>query len=171
MDGYLDRPEATARALDAEGWLDTGDLGFLQTAYYRGPHRTFSVLGGPESKGSTDVVGVLADQPDTHDPVWQVFLVGVNRDRVLRNLRAVAVRIEDGELTWRVGEPSTNAAAAWLEHPEATGDLKDRPAYTEFPRLTDDIEATASADRITVIERRSGGSLSVSTATPETDGD
>ncbi|MEO1370424.1 MAG: AMP-binding protein, partial [Acidobacteriota bacterium] len=29
MDGYLDRPEATSKALDAGGWLDTGDLGFL----------------------------------------------------------------------------------------------------------------------------------------------
>jgi acyl-CoA synthetase (AMP-forming)/AMP-acid ligase II len=28
MAGYVGHPEATARALDAEGWLDTGDLGF-----------------------------------------------------------------------------------------------------------------------------------------------
>jgi acyl-CoA synthetase (AMP-forming)/AMP-acid ligase II len=28
MEGYFGHPEATARALDAEGWLDTGDLGF-----------------------------------------------------------------------------------------------------------------------------------------------
>jgi fatty-acyl-CoA synthase len=28
MEGYVGHPEATARALDAEGWLDTGDLGF-----------------------------------------------------------------------------------------------------------------------------------------------
>ena len=28
MAGYVGLPEATARALDAEGWLDTGDLGF-----------------------------------------------------------------------------------------------------------------------------------------------
>jgi acyl-CoA synthetase (AMP-forming)/AMP-acid ligase II len=31
MQGYLNRPEATAQTLDAEGWLRTGDLGYVDT--------------------------------------------------------------------------------------------------------------------------------------------
>ncbi len=47
MDGYLDQPEATARAF-IDGWLDTGDLGFLHQGelYLTGRAKDVVILRG-----------------------------------------------------------------------------------------------------------------------------
>ena len=34
MKGYLNRPEATAQLIDAEGWAHTGDVGFVDADGY-----------------------------------------------------------------------------------------------------------------------------------------
>ncbi len=49
MRGYYDNPEATARVLSPDGWLRTGDLGFLDEAgdlYVTGRLKDLMILGG-----------------------------------------------------------------------------------------------------------------------------
>jgi acyl-CoA synthetase (AMP-forming)/AMP-acid ligase II len=63
MRGYYDNPEATARVLSPDGWLRTGDLGFLDEAgylYVTGRIKDVMFLGG-ENVIPTDIEE-LADQ-------------------------------------------------------------------------------------------------------------
>jgi fatty-acyl-CoA synthase len=49
MRGYYNMPEATAKAIDAEGWLHTGDLGVLDAEGYlaiTGRHKDMIIRGG-----------------------------------------------------------------------------------------------------------------------------
>jgi acyl-CoA synthetase (AMP-forming)/AMP-acid ligase II len=75
MDGYLDDPEATAAAVDADGWYHSGDLGVLDDEGY------LSIVGrvrdvlrtGGETVAPTEVEAVLA----THPAVAEVAVVGI----------------------------------------------------------------------------------------------
>jgi fatty-acyl-CoA synthase len=75
MDGYFDNPDATAAALDADGWYHSGDLGVLDDEGY------LSIVGrlrdvlrtGGETVSPSEVEAVLA----THDSVAEVAVVGL----------------------------------------------------------------------------------------------
>ena len=75
MDGYFDDPDATAAALDADGWYHSGDLGALDDEGY------LSIVGrvrdvirtGGESVAPTEVEAVLA----AHPAVAEVAVIGV----------------------------------------------------------------------------------------------
>jgi acyl-CoA synthetase (AMP-forming)/AMP-acid ligase II len=75
MDGYLDDPEATAAALDADGWYHSGDLGSLDDEGYLsivGRARDVLRTGG-ETVAPAEVERALA----THAAVAEVAVVGV----------------------------------------------------------------------------------------------
>jgi fatty-acyl-CoA synthase len=75
MTGYFDDPEGTARALDTDGWLHTGDLGSLDEDGYlrlQGRLKDMIIRGG-ENINPREIEGLLLTHPDVAD----VSVVGI----------------------------------------------------------------------------------------------
>ena len=80
MAGYLDDPAATAEALDADGWLRTGDLGIVgDDGCLRivGRSKDMFIVGGFNAYPA-EIENVLLRHPD----VQQVAVIGVPDDRL-----------------------------------------------------------------------------------------
>ena len=78
--GYLDDPEATAEAIDADGWLHTGDVGVLDDGgnlRITDRKKDMFIVGGFNAYPA-EIEGVLL----RHDGVAQVAVVGVPDDRL-----------------------------------------------------------------------------------------
>ena len=93
MLGYNDDPEATAKTVDAEGWLHTGDLGTMNDRGYvsiTGRVKEMIIRGG-ENLFPAEIENVLAE----HESVAECAVVGVP-DEVLGEAVAAFVRTNDG---------------------------------------------------------------------------
>jgi fatty-acyl-CoA synthase len=86
MLGYYNNPEATAAAIDAEGWLHTGDLALRQpNGYYRITGRIKDmVIRGGENIYPREIEEFLF----THPAVEQVSVVGVPDPKFVEELCA-----------------------------------------------------------------------------------
>ncbi|ULE35779.1 FadD3 family acyl-CoA ligase [Mycobacterium sp. IDR2000157661] len=90
MQGYLDDPDATAQAIDADGWLHTGDLGeFTDTGRLRivGRKKDIFIVGGFNAYPA-EIEGFLLEHP----AVAQVAVIGVSDDRLGQVGKAFVVR-------------------------------------------------------------------------------
>ncbi|MFJ8194067.1 FadD3 family acyl-CoA ligase [Streptomyces sp. NPDC096094] len=95
MRGYLDDPEATAEAIDVDGWLHTGDLGELdEEGRLRivGRKKDMFIVGGFNAYPA-EIEGFLLEHP----AVAQVAVVGVPDVRMGQVGKAFVVR--RGEVT------------------------------------------------------------------------
>jgi fatty-acyl-CoA synthase len=89
MDGYLGDPEATAAAIDPDGWLHTGDLGSMDERGYcriAGRIKEMIIRGG-ENIYPREIEAVLLSHPS----VAEVAVVGVP-DRFWGEVVGAAVR-------------------------------------------------------------------------------
>jgi acyl-CoA synthetase (AMP-forming)/AMP-acid ligase II len=96
MQGYLDDPEATAAAVDADGWLHTGDLGSLDEGgrlKVIGRKKDMYIVGGFNAYPA-EIEGFLLEHP----AVAQAAVIGVPDERMGQVGKAfVVVRGQLGE--------------------------------------------------------------------------
>jgi acyl-CoA synthetase (AMP-forming)/AMP-acid ligase II len=80
MEGYLDDPAATAEAIDADGWLHTGDLGNFDDAgrlRVVGRKKDMFIVGGFNAYPA-EIEGFLLE----HVAVAQAAVIGIPDDRL-----------------------------------------------------------------------------------------
>jgi acyl-CoA synthetase (AMP-forming)/AMP-acid ligase II len=80
MQGYLDDPAATAEAIDADGWLHTGDLGTIDDAgrlRIVGRKKDVFIVGGFNAYPA-EIEGFLLEHP----AVAQAAVIGVSDERL-----------------------------------------------------------------------------------------
>ncbi|HXY43755.1 MAG TPA: long-chain fatty acid--CoA ligase [Acidimicrobiales bacterium] len=97
MKGYWNRPEATAAAIDPEGWFHTGDVGYLDAEgfLFVADRIKDMVITGGENVYPAEVESVLY----THPAVAEVAVIGLPDERWGEAVTAVAVLKPDATLT------------------------------------------------------------------------
>lgn len=97
MKGYWNRPDATAQAIDEEGWFHTGDVGYLDEEgfLYIADRVKDMVISGGENIYPAEVESVLYEHP----AVAEVAVIGVPDERWGEAVAAIVVLKEGSTLT------------------------------------------------------------------------
>jgi HIP---CoA ligase len=122
MQGYLDDPIATAEAIDADGWLHTGDLGELTDSgrlRIVGRKKDMFIVGGFNAYPA-EIEGFLLEHP----AIAQVAVIGVPDDRMGQVGKAFVVCRRDA-----VELATADALIAWSRERMAGYKV---PRYVEF---------------------------------------
>ncbi len=125
MQGYLDDPEATAEAIDGDGWLHTGDLGnFTETGRLRivGRKKDMFIVGGFNAYPA-EIEGFLL----SHPAVAQAAVIGVPDERLGQVGKAFIVSSPEYQ-----GPIDADELIAWC---------RDRMAGFKVPRTVQFLDA------------------------------
>ena len=89
MAGYWNLPEATARTLDSDGWLRTGDAGYMDEDGYLYIHDRIKdmIISGGENIYPAEVESAICDHPD----VAEVAVIGVPDEKWGEAVKAIVV--------------------------------------------------------------------------------
>ena len=97
MQGYWNQPEATAAAIDADGWLHTGDLGWLDDEgfLYVGDRLKDIVISGGENVSPAEVEEVLG----RHPRVREIAVIGLRDEHWGEAVTAVVATVAGQSLS------------------------------------------------------------------------
>ena len=95
--GYWNKPADTAASFDAEGWLHTGDAGYLDDEgfVFLTDRIKDMIVSGAENVYPIEVESALSEHPDVAD----VAVIGVPDERWGETVKAIVVRREGSTLT------------------------------------------------------------------------
>jgi acyl-CoA synthetase (AMP-forming)/AMP-acid ligase II len=117
--GYWDNPEATAEAVDADGWYRTGDFGRIEGGLLHMDSRMRDlIIRGGENIYPAEIENRLIEHPDIDD----VAVIGVHHETLGHEVKAFVVTRPGATL-------SAGAVRAWAA--EALARFKV-PAHVEF---------------------------------------
>ena len=89
MAGYWNMPEATARTIDSDGWLRTGDAGYMDSDGYLYIHDRIKdmIISGGENIYPAEVESAICDHPD----VAEAAVIGIPDDKWGEAVKAIVV--------------------------------------------------------------------------------
>ena len=96
MTGYWNLPEATAKTIDGDGWLRTGDAGYMDEDGYLYIHDRIKdmIISGGENIASSEVERVIYEMP----VVREVAVIGLPDERWGEKPVAIVVLADDARL-------------------------------------------------------------------------
>jgi long-chain acyl-CoA synthetase len=123
MKGYWNKPEETKKTVTDDGWLKTGDAGYLDADGYLYIHDRVKdmIVSGGENIYPAEVENVLMAHPDIAD----VAVIGVPDDKWGEAVKALVVKAEGAS-------PDADAIIAWA---------KERLASYKCPKSVEWIDA------------------------------
>ncbi|WP_218081234.1 AMP-dependent synthetase/ligase [Anthocerotibacter panamensis] len=130
MRGYYQNPGATATILDAEGWLDTGDLGWLtpeQDLVLTGRAKDTIVLTNGENIEPQPLEDACLRSPF----IDQIMVVGQDQ----RALGALIVPNLEALQTWAKTQDLTSPSVRDLLRRELNREVQNRPGYRPDDRI------------------------------------
>ncbi len=116
MVGYYNQPEATAKCIDANGWLHSGDIGRMDEAGYyfiTGRLKDLIIRGG-ENISPKEVEDFLMHIPGVKD----AQVVGVPSKKYGEQPAAFIIKAEGSDLTLTDLEDACRGKVAWFKIPK-----------------------------------------------------